>query len=490
MVKKVVKILSMSIAVIMLSMAVFATTGSAADTSVKRVNVSVNGDTQTSRGFNWCTTVDTKSIVKVMKEADYEGSFASAQEYIGRSIYFKENYYHKATAADLEAGTSYVYIVGDGTTWSNVGSFKTNAGEDENFSFIAIADVQASGLENFTRASKVLAAAEAKLPNSEFTVMLGDFVNDCTNQEWDDYFTAFEQSNMNTTGVPVVGNHEGNLKWNWFNNMFNLSAPEGGKTQTGSYYSFDYGNAHIAVLNTNDMYPISQEQINWLKNDMNQTDADWKFVFMHRALYSAGKNINKPDTIIMREVLLPVVEELGIDVVMAGHDHMYFRTYQVKDSKIQETQTVTELFNGVATEFVVNPEGTVHILPSTAGTKRYSVNKDAISPILDMGAKVFDTKDKGGVFSTLELDQDTASNTTRLVFNAYAFNDQDENAVPELIDSYAIKKDMGQNTIDPDYEKLPETNAESLAGRAFRFFNEIMKYFVLLFTKILPNMVF
>ncbi|MDR1630199.1 MAG: metallophosphoesterase family protein [Oscillospiraceae bacterium] len=489
MMKKVVKMICLSLSILVLATAVFTPTASAADTGVKRVSVSVNGDTQTSRGFNWCTTTQTASVVKIMKEADYEGSFDGAVEYTGASAFFKDNYYHKVTVSDLEAATDYVYIVGDGTTWSDAGSFRTNAGREENFSFIAIADVQASGIDNFIRASKVLNAAETMLPNSDFTVSLGDFVNDCTNQEWDDYFTAFKDSNLNSTGVPVVGNHEGNLKWNWFNNMFNLGAPEGGATQTGSYYSFDYGNAHIAVLNTNDMYPMSQEQLNWLKNDMNKTDADWKFVFMHRALYSAGKNINKPDTVIMRNVLLPVIDELGIDLVMAGHDHMYMRTYQVKGDEVQQTQTVTELFNGVETEFAVNPEGTVHILPSTAGTKRYSLNEEAISPILDLAAKAFDTKSHG-TFSTVEIDMDDESNTTRLVYKAYAFNEQDENAVPELIDSYAIKKDMGRNTVDPDYEELPETNAENIMARGFRFFNEMMKYMVLLFTKILPKMIF
>lgn len=487
--RKSVKFFSLVLSVIMLSTALFATTGSASGDEFTRISASVYGDTETTRGINWCTTASGDSFVRVIKEADYTGSFADAQQFRGNSRYFKSFYYHKATVKNLEPDTTYLYVVGNGNTWSDVGSFKTNAGENESFSYIAIADVQASGYDNFLRASKVLGAAEDILPESAFTVTLGDFVNDCTNEEWDDYFTTFKDSNLNSTIVPVSGNHEGNLKWDWFNHMFNINAPEGGATKTGSYYSFDYGNAHFAILNTNDMYPMSQNQLNWLKNDMNNSDADWKIVFMHRSLFSAGKNINKPDTIIMRNVLLPVIDELGIDMVMAGHDHMYYRSMQVKDNKVQPTETVVELFNGVETEFAVNPTGTVHILPSTAGTKRYSVNEEAIDPILDVAAQAFDTKEHG-TFSTVEIEIDADSGTTRLVYKAYGFDERDEDAVAELIDSYAIKKDMGQNEIDPDYENLPEVDAENLATKIMSLFNHLMSYIVTFFSKIFPKMIF
>ena len=140
------------------------------------------------------------------------------------------------------------------------------------------------------------------------------------------------------------------------------------------------------MLNTNDMYPISEEQINWLQNDMNSSDAQWKIILMHRACYSAGKNINKPDTVIMRSALLPIIDSLDIDVVINGHDHMYLRTYQVKDDKIQPTEYITENYKGEEITYALNPEGTVHILPNTAGTKRYGVHEDAMEPILKNSA--------------------------------------------------------------------------------------------------------
>lgn len=452
------------------------------DIGIKRISATINGDTETSRGICWYTTVKSGSDVQLLPASGFNGSMDSAKLYSGTCSEFKDNYVHKVVTDNLTAGTKYLYRVGDASlnSWSEVCSFTTDSGENSPFSFITIADVQASSNENFARAAKVMSAAVDTMPDADFTVSLGDYVNDCTNDEWDWYFDNFEFSNSNTTSVPIAGNHDGNLKWNWFNNMFNIGAAEGSMKTTGCYYSFDYGNAHIAVLNTNDMYPMSMQQINWLKNDMNTSDADWKLVFMHRAMYSAGKNINKPDTIIMRNMLLPVIDELGIDLVMAGHDHMYFRTYQVENDAICDTTYVTEEFNGELTEFAVNPDGTVHILPGTAGTKRYNVNDAAISPILDCGAVVEDSK-AYGVFTTVEVDGD------KLVYKAYGY--VEETGETKLIDKYAIKKDVGQNTVDPNYVPLTTGFFELLPQNLTNFAVQFTKYIFVALVKILPAVI-
>ncbi|MCR5484482.1 MAG: metallophosphoesterase family protein [Clostridiales bacterium] len=459
--------------------------GAAESDEFTRICSSVNGDTENSVGISWCTTAADSSDVSVVSADAYSvGGFDKQVIYSGECKEFKGYYIHHVTVDKLSAGTSYYYRVGNASksNWSRVCSFKTNAGFDSSFSFLVTADVQASSDENFERASKVMKAGLKVLPDPAFTVSLGDYVNDCTNDEWNWYFDRFSFANDAILHVPVAGNHDGNLKWNWFKNMFNVGEAEGSATTTGCYYSFDYGNAHIAVLNTNDMYPMSAQQLNWLRNDMNTSSADWKIIFMHRASYSAGKNIDKPDTIIMRKLLLPVIDELDIDLVMAGHDHMYFRTYQVKNDKVCDTKYVEELYDGEMTKFALNPEGTVHILPSTTGTKRYSVNKSAFGPILGCGEVVSDTK-AYGVFSTVKIDKD------KLVFKAYGYDDQaeDENTESVLIDEYAIKKDIGKNKPDPNYKVLPTNPLICLPVNIFNFVRLFTYYLVVLFVKIVPT---
>ena len=274
------------------------------------------------------------------------------------------------------------------------------------------------------------------LPDAEFCVNLGDYVNDNTNDEWDWYFGSFAFANNALTGVPVAGNHDGNItnKLNTccFENTFCLDQSEN-RSIEGVYYSFDYGNAHFTVLNTNDMYPMSQAQRNWLVNDVTNSDAMWKILLMHRSLYSAGKNINKPDTVAMRNELLPIIDTLDIDLVLSGHDHMYMRTKQVMgDKAVEDVRYATEDFGGEPTVFAVDPAGTCYILPSTAGSKRYVVNENAMPPIRDLAAVECSTRELGGCFSTLRIEEG------RLVFKAYTVSD-DTNEVT-LLDSYAIKK--------------------------------------------------
>ena len=452
--------------------------GASAD-EVKRISCSMYADGATSRGFCWYTLEDSKSDLQLVTEAEYLVSgFNNAVSYTGRTEEFRDQYSHKVVVNDLKAGTSYRYRVGDAekNMWSDACAFVTDDG-DNKFSFITIADVQASSLENFAQAATVMAAAIETMPEAEFTVTLGDFVNDNTNEEWDWYFSNFAFANNNKTLVPVAGNHDGNItdKLNTyvFQHTFCLDESKNESIE-GVYYSFDYGDAHIAVLNTNDMYPMSQAQKNWLINDMKNSDAKWKLVFMHRALYSAGKNINKPDTIILRNTLIPIFDEIDIDFVMAGHDHMYMRTAPVYADAKTEVTTVTESYNGVSTTFALNPEGAVHALPSTAGTKRYSVNENAIAPIMDVADVALSTSDLGGCFATTTIDGDY------LIYNAYVVDDETQEITQ--IDTYAIKKTTTNETQDSD---LDESMLASVVDYITNFFSAIFDmiktYFSLLF---------
>lgn len=470
---KMTKLTALLICIVMLMGVPF--TALAAGNEVTRVAVTINGDSHNSRGISWYTEEKCGSFVQIAKADE---SLENGTVIEGSSYKAMEKYVHKVTVSSLEPGVKYAYRVGDGSVWSETGYFTTSDPENDKTEFIVISDVQASNETNFQKAAVVMKKATETMPNHEFIVNLGDFVNDCTNEEWDSFFRNFAFANMNTTMVPVAGNHEGNLQWNKFNNMFNIGAAKGSVTTTGCYYSFDWGDAHFAVLNSNDMYPMSQQQLNWLKNDMRASDAQWKILLMHRAVYSAGKNINKPDTIIMREVLIPVIDELGIDVVFAGHDHMYFRTKQVKGDKVQLCESVKEVYNGEETEFMLNPVGTVHILPSTTGTKRYSVNENAIPPILDCGDVVRNTK-SGGVFATVSMDSE------HFVYKAYIVDD--ETHEKELIDTYAIKKT--EKAESSDFVKLPTDHVLTLPGNIINFAVQLIKMIFTYLFKLLPAVI-
>lgn len=480
----------------------FAITSSAEEATgyeTLRINVTMYGDAQTQRGFTWYTEKPCDATVQIVDALEYAVTgFDNALVFTGKVSEWQGYYCHKVVATGLEPGTEYRYRVGsdDNDVWSVVGTFVTDNGDDS-FSFIALADVQASSYENFYQASLVMQAAMKYTPDAEFVVNLGDFVNDCTNEEWNWYGETFEKANTNLTLVPVAGNHEGNItnKLNvaWFNNMFNLLPGEGDLNGVnGTYYSFDYGDVHFTVLNSNDMYPMTEAQRNWIYNDITNSDAFWKVLLLHRAPYSAGKNINKPDTLIMRDTIIEIVDETGVDMVLSGHDHMYFRTKQVAGDKVcEDTVYVTEKYNGVDTTFAVNPEGAVYILPSTAGTKRYGVNDGALGAVMDAADACFTTRSEkdedgyetnpyaGGCFSNVEVCGD------KLIYKAYVVDDDTQEVI--LVDEYAIMKDTAKDSNDAT--KLPTDVIGTIDGSVGNFIKEFFGVLIKYITVVLPEAV-
>ncbi len=463
-----------------------------------RISCTMYGDAKTQRGFTWYTENGCDATIQIVDRATYAASgFDNAITITGETFNWDGYFGHKVVASDLKAGTTYKYRVGttNKNQWSKVGTFVTDDGDDS-FSFIAIADVQASSLENFQEAAVVMDKAMQYTPDAEFVVNLGDFVNDCTSEEWNWYGEAFEKANTSLTLVPVVGNHEGNitnkLNVEWFTNTFNILPGDGALNGVnGAYYSYDYGDVHFTVMNSNDMYPMTEAQRNWIYNDITASDAHWKVLLLHRAAYSAGKNINKPDTLAMRDTIIEIVDETGVDLVLSGHDHMYFRTLQVAGDQVcEDTVYVTEKFNGVDTTFAVDPEGAVYALPSTAGTKRYGVNENTYAPIMDAADACFTTRSEkdengvetnpyaGGCFANVEIDGD------RLIYKAYVVNDDTKKVTQ--VDEYAIKK-----TVKDDIESTnrPTDLIGTIDGSVANFFTEIFGLIITYITKIIPQLI-
>lgn len=435
--KKLYKRIISLILCVMLLVCCGLSSGASGELKISRISVCVNGDASSSRGLCWYTDKDSETAARVYENgADISDTLTftdvSCEAWEG-------NYVHKLTVSGLSAGKTYTYRVGDGSCWSKEGSFTTDDGDDR-VNFIAIADVQAGTLENFQKGAATLAAANAVMPNADFTANLGDFTNDSTNEEWDYYDEAFSALNLGMTLVPVAGNHDGLGVWHWFDNMFNLDTSESVQTLNGVNYSFEYGNAHFAVLNTNDMLSISVPQLKWLENDMNSTDCDWKIVFMHKSPYSLGKDAKWPDALYLQESLTKTLDKCGVDLVMSGHDHMYLRTKPLTGNKLSDT-------------------GTTYVLAGTAGSKRYEIRSfcadtfiktefiDAMTVQKNNYANYWNGSDwnstketnVGGCFNCVSIDGG------RLTLNSYILADGGENVVTG-IDTAVLEKQTGQNT--------------------------------------------
>ena len=86
------------------------------------------------------------------------------------------------------------------------------------------------------------------------------------------------------------------------------------------YYSFKKGNVRFFALDSNYMDP---DQLAWLEKGLSTADSDWKICYFHHPLYSSGKTHGS--SVELRQILEPVFLKYGVQVVFAGHDHVYER---------------------------------------------------------------------------------------------------------------------------------------------------------------------
>ena len=398
-----------------------------------------------AQGFHWFTVENCASQVVI-----------GGKTYTGSSKKFQGYYAHSVVAKDLAPGTAYTYQIGN-----FAGTFKTDPGRGMPVNFIVNGDVQASSEAEFAYSAATVNAAWEMFPGSGFGVALGDFTNNCDNEQWDMYFDAFQGNHAKGTLVPIAGNHDGDGKLNWFRSMFTLKEQRNMTNLSGVYYSFDYGDAHIAVLNSNDTYSMSMPQRHWLINDMKQTDAKWKLVFLHRGLYSAGAGARKFDVMLLRRALLPIIDDLGIDLVMYGHDHQYYRSEPVKDNKPA----------GAASQSgssYIDPKGTVYILPGAACSKRYELNPLRL-PCVSECAAVHEEPGKP-MFTNISISDDM------LTYKAYTYDPAADKS--ELYDTITLQKTQFSQP-DPKYRPLRTD-----------YITTLPKYFWNLILELLGTMVF
>ncbi|SDL69821.1 S-layer homology domain-containing protein [Paenibacillus jilunlii] len=358
--------------------------------AVSKVTVTFHGDSLSSKGFTWYTPLISKnSDLQVTELTQDTPDFTKAITFSGRSAVStnaKEEMVHKAEATGLKADTSYYFRVGDKLLgiWSAAGTFRT-APESGAFTFVDLADTQAKSEDEAILSSQTLAKALETVPDAHFVVHNGDIVDTGTKEtQWDWLLGHSQNSLLHTTIAPSAGNHEDEA--NAFYEHFNIQEAPGSATETGAYYSYDYSNAHFVVLNSNEdsgMYAnFSADQVEWLKADVQSAQkagARWIIVNIHKGPYTTSNHATDKDIIGangVRTKIAPLMAELGIDFVLQGHDHIYARTKPVKaDGTAAATQKITETLNGTTVEYTVNPDGSIYLIPATAGAKVYYKNQ-------------------------------------------------------------------------------------------------------------------
>lgn len=90
-------------------------------------------------------------------------------------------------------------------------------------------------------------------------------------------------------------------------------------------YSFDWGAAHLAVLDSNE---VSAKTLDWLETDLaaNRNRATWRIVMFHHPPFAGGPNQDDPLSLDARERIVPILARQGVQLVLNGHEHNYQRS--------------------------------------------------------------------------------------------------------------------------------------------------------------------
>jgi acid phosphatase type 7 len=162
--------------------------------------------------------------------------------------------------------------------------------------------------------------------DAELALLTGDLIYGRGEEEHYDlrFFEPYRRSLRRMTFWPALGNHDVGSK-DGAAALAAFDVPLNGPTslQGGRNYSFDYGNAHFAAIDSNASAVTLQKVIGpWLLADMQRSTARWKFVFFHHPPFSSA---NHGENAKIRDLMVPIFARAGIDIVFAGHDHSYER---------------------------------------------------------------------------------------------------------------------------------------------------------------------
>lgn len=286
-----------------------------------------------------------------------------------------------ATISGLEPNTSYTYRVGaaDGSAWSTAYTFTTkSASGDFDFLFFGDPQIGSSGYvdEDGAGWAATLDYATKTQPDAELLVSGGDQVEHANNEyEWG----AFADSSDVLKRYPwasTIGNHDvGGKAYEQHNQVPNsLKVPDfypSGNTtaNSGGDYWYTYKGVLFIDINSNAYTGGSDaSHVNYVRDVINRygDDAKWITLVYHHSIYSPADHANDRDNQQRRFDFTRAFSDLGVDLVLQGHDHSYSRSYAIKNGKKanpNEQPAAPEVFAG--------PGGVIYMTANSASGSKY-----------------------------------------------------------------------------------------------------------------------
>lgn len=352
-------------------------------------------------GISWQTSlaVNSGEVIIGKKDDLSDGTrFEASEKEIVTTLNTYERLYKAwgAHITDLEPDTTYYYKVGQGSSYSEIKSFKT-APLSGDLTIAFYGDVQGS----FNKFPDTANALKSLYPNVDLSLLAGDVAdNGHIYSDWQ--AIDANMGGLLSSGIwaATIGNHDSYFDAQTFTSYF--YGPDNGTYETARNYFFEIGD--IAVFNFDtesfDYDPDFTEQISKMREVFGNSKKKYKIVLMHRSAYPL--NYNEAD---VRE-LHTVFDELKVDLVLSGHDHIPSRTVMQGGDKVSY------------------PLGTQYVIGGTSTGSKYYTPDTSRSWLNYYYPK------QNPVFSVLKLENGI------LKFETYAV----EGGSPKLIDSFEMNR--------------------------------------------------
>ncbi len=335
------------------------------DLDINYLRQIVTHDPATSRCIMWKTDdiLRTPEVEVKISDSDEIKTFTAVDCSFTDDDHIINQY--SAKIEGLEVNKNYEYRIVEGNHCSEWHLLKTS--NNENFKALIFPDSQCGDYKVWENVAK---DAFARNPDAAFFVNIGDLVDNGEDwTQWRSWFQGAADFLDKIICVPMLGNHECyNRQWQIrqpiaYLNYFDL--PENGSEDfKRRYYSFDFGDVHFAIFDSQwyeldevggDGDKLINEQKEWLKRDISESQKKWKIVLTHKDVLQYRIN-GRPERLEgFSDVgieFMPLFDELNVDIVFTGHLHTY------RD-------------RGHIYNFEHNPQGALYILTGNAGDVRY-----------------------------------------------------------------------------------------------------------------------
>lgn len=232
----------------------------------------------------------------------------------------------RAALDGLSAGQSVPYRIRAGERLLFEGVLRTSKARGADFRFLVFGDSGRATREQFALARQMARCAP------DLLVHTGDLVYpEGKRSDYEDkFFRPYRELLSEIPLWPTLGNHDDSKeeRGDPYREVFELPANGPRGVTAENNYWFEYGEARFVVLDSNATSDkLAQLVAPWARAVLGEPGPTWRFVVFHHPPYTAGQH--KPHMAI-REALVPIFEETGVDIVLCGHDHLYERSLPLR----------------------------------------------------------------------------------------------------------------------------------------------------------------